>query len=248
MKEEVKILGMTQFRIAYKTRYVKMAVTIGSVVLTGSIIAIMFMMAFMKSSLDMILLMTNIDALMMLPLAPVIVSFYIAADSFVGEKERRTIEPLLLTPLNDREILLGKYISSLYPAMIIFVASLVAVIASWYITALIFNYPLFAFPDPSILLSIIVSGILISISSVSIMFIISERVKNLFEAYQVGGIVVLFVFVPFIAALQQIQSSSTLISFDIIQMLIILGIDLLIAIVPTIFALDNFNRDRLVSR
>ncbi len=248
MKEEVKILGITQFRIAYKTRYVKMAIIIGSFILTGSIIAIMVLMAAMNAPFNVLMTVTNIDAILMLPLAPVIVSYYIAADSFVGEKERRTIEPLLLTPLSDREILMGKYITSLLPAFIIFISSLVSVVISWYIIALLFGYPLFAFPDPSILFVIIMSGILVSLSAVSIMFIISERVHNLFEAYQVGGVVVLFVFVPFIAVMQQIMSSSTVIQFDLLTTLFLIGIDLLGAIIPTILVYDNFNRDRLISR
>jgi uncharacterized membrane protein SpoIIM required for sporulation/ABC-type transport system involved in multi-copper enzyme maturation permease subunit len=42
---------------------------------------------------------------------PITVSLVIALESFVGEKERGTIEPLLVTPLKDRQIFTGKLIA-----------------------------------------------------------------------------------------------------------------------------------------
>jgi len=49
---------------------------------------------------------------------PVMVSSVIASDSFAGEKERKTIEALLATPLLDSELFLGKVLVSLVPSMI----------------------------------------------------------------------------------------------------------------------------------
>lgn len=43
---------------------------------------------------------------------PISVSLVIALESFVGEKERGSIEPLLNTPLKDWQIYLGKLLSS----------------------------------------------------------------------------------------------------------------------------------------
>lgn len=44
---------------------------------------------------------------------PVAVSLVLALESFVGEKERLTLEPLLATPLTDRELFVGKALSSM---------------------------------------------------------------------------------------------------------------------------------------
>ncbi|WP_395243946.1 ABC transporter permease subunit [Agromyces sp. MMS24-K17] len=44
---------------------------------------------------------------------PVMVASVTASSSFVGEKERRTIEGLLSTPLSDRELVLGKVLASM---------------------------------------------------------------------------------------------------------------------------------------
>lgn len=56
--------------------------------------------------------------LMIVGFFPISVSLVIALDSFVGEKERRSIEPLLNTPLEDWQLYLGKLISSTVPPLI----------------------------------------------------------------------------------------------------------------------------------
>jgi len=42
----------------------------------------------------------------------------VAADSFVGEKERGTIEPLLATPIRNRELFAGKLMTAVIPAIL----------------------------------------------------------------------------------------------------------------------------------
>lgn len=50
---------------------------------------------------------------------PVMVASITASSSFVGEKERRTIEGLLYTPLTDRELVLGKVLGSVIPSVLV---------------------------------------------------------------------------------------------------------------------------------
>jgi len=50
-------------------------------------------------------------------IAPLMVSSVVAADSFVGEKERKTLEGLLHTPTTDTELFLGKLLSAVVPAI-----------------------------------------------------------------------------------------------------------------------------------
>lgn len=56
--------------------------------------------------------------LMIVGFFPISVSLVIALESFVGEKERRSIEPLLCSPLSDAEIYLGKLIASTLPPLL----------------------------------------------------------------------------------------------------------------------------------
>jgi uncharacterized membrane protein SpoIIM required for sporulation/ABC-type transport system involved in multi-copper enzyme maturation permease subunit len=56
--------------------------------------------------------------LMVVGFFPISVSLVIALESFVGEKERASIEPLLNTPLHDWQLYLGKLISSTIPPLV----------------------------------------------------------------------------------------------------------------------------------
>src|SRR5512133_745304 len=49
---------------------------------------------------------------------PISVSLVIALESFVGEKERGSIEPLLHTPLKDWQLYLGKLLSAIIPPLL----------------------------------------------------------------------------------------------------------------------------------
>jgi len=55
----------------------------------------------------------------MLLLLPVAISSTSAAFSIVGEKQQRTLEPILATPITDRQFLLGKLLASLAPTVIV---------------------------------------------------------------------------------------------------------------------------------
>ncbi len=59
-----------------------------------------------------------------LPLLPMIVGFFpvsislvIALETFVGEKERRSLEPLLATPLTNAELYIGKALAAMIPPL-----------------------------------------------------------------------------------------------------------------------------------
>ena len=52
-------------------------------------------------------------------IVPLMVASIISADSFAGEKERKTLEALLYTPATDGELFLGKLLSALVPALVV---------------------------------------------------------------------------------------------------------------------------------
>lgn len=61
----------------------------------------------------------------LLPLLPMIVGFFpvsislvIALETFVGEKERRSLEPLLSTPLTNTELYMGKSFAAMLPPLL----------------------------------------------------------------------------------------------------------------------------------
>jgi ABC-2 type transport system permease protein len=51
-------------------------------------------------------------------LMPIAIASTAAAFSIVGEKQQRTLEPILATPITDRQLLLGKLIASIVPTVV----------------------------------------------------------------------------------------------------------------------------------
>ena len=56
--------------------------------------------------------------LMIVGFFPISISLVIALETFVGEKERLSLEPLLSTPLTNTELYIGKTLSSMIPPLI----------------------------------------------------------------------------------------------------------------------------------
>lgn len=52
-------------------------------------------------------------------IAPLMVASVLAADTFAGEKDRRTLEGLLHLPIGDRELFYGKVVGALLPTVIV---------------------------------------------------------------------------------------------------------------------------------
>jgi ABC-2 type transport system permease protein len=63
--------------------------------------------------------------LVMLVLGPITSAMSVAASSVIGEKQARTLEPLLVTPITTFELLAGKLLGALLPALALAVMSIV---------------------------------------------------------------------------------------------------------------------------
>lgn len=120
---------------------------------------------------------------------PLILPTYIAAYSIIGEKQQRSLEPLLATPITTTELLLGKVLAALIPAVVVtYVAFIVYVILAWFIApARVFQFII----EPMWLLAIFLLGPLLGVLSVAVGVIISSRVNDVRMAEQIGGLLVL---------------------------------------------------------
>lgn len=56
--------------------------------------------------------------LMIVGFFPISISLVIALETFVGEKERRSLEPLLSTPLTNSELYIGKTLAAMIPPLV----------------------------------------------------------------------------------------------------------------------------------
>jgi ABC-2 type transport system permease protein len=122
---------------------------------------------------------------------PVFTANALTADSFAGERERKTLETLLATRLPDRSIFLGKVAAAtLYAWGMTVAAMLVSLIA---VNVARPGHGIFLFPGDVVLIGI-VGSLLASVLVVGVGVFISLRAKSVRAAQQVWSIVFLAVF------------------------------------------------------
>ena len=140
-------------------------------------------------SQDASMVILNDQFMFYLLLVPVALPVYVAAYSIIGEKETRSLEPLLATPVGTGELLLGKIIAAVAPAV-------VAAWLSYGLTAggmfLIANRTVFGYlVRPVWILGMLIHGPLLGLLSAITGVIASSRMNDPRAAQQVSGLIVL---------------------------------------------------------
>ena len=138
---------------------------------------------------------------------PVMFSSVIAADGLAGEKERGTLEALLLTPLTDRELAVAKLLAAWIPATVLGLggAVLYAVVAN---VAVGLQLDRLILPTWEFALLALWVGPTFAATSLGAVSLVSVRVSTTQEAFQVGGVVVL----PVVAMVVSQASGALLLS------------------------------------
>jgi len=123
-------------------------------------------------------------------LLPAMFASVLAADSFAGEKERKTIEALVYSPITDRDLVLAKMLSAWLPAVVVgagafVVYCLTANLAAWPVMGQVFL--------PTWMWMVLAVWVMpaAAASALGATVIVSARANTFQEAYQVGGMVVL---------------------------------------------------------
>lgn len=181
------------------------------------------------------------EFLLLYMLMPLMIPVTIAAYSIVGEKSTRTLEPLLATPITTIELLAGKALAAVLPAVAatwlsfgVFVVGANLLAAGPGLVAKL--------GDPLWLLAIFVVGPLLAIASVSFAVMISSRVNEPRVAEQLAGLVVLPLLALFFGQVSGlILLNSTLILYMAIGLLV-LDAGLLT------FAVQLFQRESILTR
>jgi len=166
-------------------------------------------------------------------LIPVINSMMIALNSFVGEKERGTLESLLFAPITVKELFIGKVLSAFVPTMVLTIGSFVLFgVITTVITYPIFND--FIFPNTNWILLVFWLSPIITLFTILIEVLVSARSKSFQEAQQIGGLVVLPIVGLFVG-----QATGMLIISPIILLLV--GLFLLMINVLLLFLISKYN-------
>jgi len=136
------------------------------------------------------------EFMMLFMLVPVAIPVTIAAYSIVGEKTTRSLEPLLATPITTVELMVGKCLAAVIPAIIATYGAFgVFSIGSWIIVA--DKTLLSALLDARWLVAIFIVGPLLAVMAVTFSLMVSSRVNDPRVAEQVSMVVILPVLAGF---------------------------------------------------
>jgi ABC-2 type transport system permease protein len=195
---------------------------------------------FGKPMESMIVLMLGLMLAPMFLILPLMFATTIAAESFAGERERKTIESLLYTPASDADLLVGKVTAAAIPSILV----------TWVgfaVYTLILNlapYNFFQriwFPLPTWWPLIFWITPALVVLSIAVTVIISARVQNFLGAYQTSSSMVLIVVLLFAG-----QMSGVLYLSVGVEM-IMGAVFWIIAFVIGYFAIKTFNRGSLLT-
>lgn len=174
-------------------------------------------------------------------IVPLMVANVIAADSFVGEKERKTLEALLYTPTTDGELLTGKLLSAWLPALAVSLLgyALYSITANLAAVQLV-GKPLF----PNLIWTVMVVWVAPAAAAFGLtsMILVSTRAKTFQDAYQTGSLVVL----PMVVLL--LAQTTGVIYFNI-WLTLALGLVLwIISLALLYYGKRTFHRTELIAR
>ena len=123
-------------------------------------------------------------------LLPIMVSNVIAADSFAGERERKTLEALLYTPTSDMELLVAKLLAAWLPGLLVgfgsfFLYAIVTNAVAWPAMQRLFL--------PNMLWLLLVFWVAPAAAGLGLgtSVLVSARTNSLQSAYQIGSLIVL---------------------------------------------------------
>ena len=173
-------------------------------------------------------------------LMPAYIPLSIATFSIIGEKQARSLEPVLAAPIRTVELLAGKAIAALVPGVL---AGWVTYVTFVILASVVYGRALFGVvTDASWLAGVFLLGPAVGLSSVVAGVIVSARVNDPRVAQQIGGVVI----VP-IVGLVLVQATGTLLVGPSGYVLLTL-IVLVVSLVGLRIGVRLFDREAILTR
>ncbi|MGD9405314.1 MAG: stage II sporulation protein M [Anaerolineae bacterium] len=173
--------------------------------------------------------------LMVVGFFPLSFSLIIALETFVGEKERRSIEPLLAMPITDLELYLGKTISAIALPL---AGSLLAI--SVYLTGL--HLTIGYAPPLQLVIQILALNVISAVVMVSGAVVVSSQTTSV----RASNLLASFIIIP-MALL--IQGESIVMFWGNYGTLWIIAVGLLlVAVILVRMGVQTFNRESILGR
>jgi ABC-2 type transport system permease protein len=137
-----------------------------------------------------VVLSANYMFMPMFLITPLMVSGIIAADGIAGEKERKTLEGLLYTPLRDNELFLAKVLTALVPALVVEIGAFIVYALTVNLGGYNIMHYVF-FPEPSWWPLVFFVGPGVSLAGLGATVLVSSKAKTFMSAQQAAGMLVL---------------------------------------------------------
>jgi ABC-2 type transport system permease protein len=174
-------------------------------------------------------------------LVPLAIPTSIAAYSIVGEKTTRSLEPILATPITTIELLMGKSLAAVIPAVLAtFVAFGIFLAGTWIVIP---DRDLFlAIADSRWLLAVFLVGPLMAILSVMASIMVSSRVNDPRAAEQIAMIIILPLLIVFFGQIAGLFIVNR--QFVFLSAIVLLFLDAIMAYL----AVQLFQRETILTR
>lgn len=190
---------------------------------------------------DCFQVMMVVQFLLMFMMMPLLIPITIAAYSVVGEKTTRSLEPLLATPISTIDLLVGKSLAAVIPAVGV----------TWLSFAL-FNLGLIILKvspgvrgyilSPTWLLGVLVLGPILAVIAVNFAIYISSRVTDPRAAEQISGVLI----VPFLGVV--FAQLAGVLTVNVTFMLLAIGVCAIIAVALTYLGTLVFDRENILTK
>lgn len=174
-------------------------------------------------------------------LLPAATAINAASGSFAGEREAQTLVPLLAAPIRDIDIVAGKLLATMIPALVLSLLSVIAydIAASYVFGAARVSRVL----QPSTLYGLVVLAVFFVLTLSSWVMVLSSRATTQRAAQQVAGFIVAGMFVGLTAV-------ASLIGQDITSNLVLVAVAAILAsdVVALELARRLWNREEAIAR
>ena len=243
------LVARADLRMAMKVKMVKYGLLVMAAMAPIMLIGLVLLLALSAPAVAATII-AMLDPMMspVIGIMVIVPASMISANALVGEKEQNTLEPLLCTPLTDRELLIGKVLSSFIPTIALLLGSvLVTEIATSIILSSV-GAEVILFPGVTSLFLLLVAGPILVAAVVSVMVLISGKVKRVYEAYQSSGVVVMVFLIPLILPMLSMNSGGNVdLNLVWLSNIFTLIFACVLAITTWTLAIRRFNRDRIIS-
>jgi ABC-2 type transport system permease protein len=173
-------------------------------------------------------------------LMPAYIPLAIATFSIIGEKQARSLEPVLAAPIRTVELLAGKVLAALIPGVLAGWLTYLVFVA---LASVVYGPALFGVvTDASWLMGVFVLGPAVGLSSVVAGVIVSSRVSDPRVAQQIGGIII----VPIIAVIL-LQATGTVL-VGALGYFVLAVVVLIVSLAGLRLGVTLFDRESILTR